>query len=68
LANNLELRVLNEEIQITKNEVIARQGAYLPFVTIGGGGGLDGVDDDPEERAHVGLDKLAAFLRERRRE
>ena len=41
LANNLELRVLNEEIQITKNEVITRQGAYLPFVTIGGGGGLD---------------------------
>lgn len=41
LANNLELRVLNEEIQIAKNEVLARQGTYLPFVTIGGGGGLD---------------------------
>lgn len=41
LANNLELRVLNEEIQIAKNEVLARQGTYLPFVTIGGGGSLD---------------------------
>ena len=41
LANNLELRVLNEEVQIAKNEVMARQGTYLPFVTIGGGGGLD---------------------------
>lgn len=41
LANNLELRKLNEEVQVAKNEVIARQGAYLPFVTLGGGGGLD---------------------------
>jgi len=41
LSNNLELRKLNEEVQVAKNEVMARQGTYLPFVTIGGGGGLD---------------------------
>lgn len=41
LADNLELRVLNEDVQVAKNEVLARQGAYLPFVTIGAAGGLD---------------------------
>jgi outer membrane protein, multidrug efflux system len=37
LANNRELRILNEEVQIASNDVLARRGAYLPFVTAGGG-------------------------------
>ncbi len=37
LAGNQELRILNENIQIASNEVLARRGAYLPFVTAGGG-------------------------------
>jgi NodT family efflux transporter outer membrane factor (OMF) lipoprotein len=37
LGGNQELRILNENIQIASNEVLARRGAYLPFVTAGGG-------------------------------
>lgn len=32
MAGNRELKILNEEIQIAGNEVMARRGAYLPFV------------------------------------
>jgi NodT family efflux transporter outer membrane factor (OMF) lipoprotein len=35
LDGNQELRILNEEIQIASNEVLARKGEYLPFVTFG---------------------------------
>jgi NodT family efflux transporter outer membrane factor (OMF) lipoprotein len=37
VVGNQELRILNENIQIASNEVLARRGAYLPFVTAGGG-------------------------------
>jgi multidrug efflux system outer membrane protein len=40
LAGNQELRILNEDIQVASNEALARSGAYLPFVTAGGGAGL----------------------------
>src|SRR6185295_14727201 len=32
---NRELMVLNEEVEIARNEILARRGAYLPFVTYG---------------------------------
>ncbi len=35
LAGNQELKMLNEDVQIARNEVLARSGAYLPFVTFG---------------------------------
>lgn len=35
LAGNRELKMLDEEVQIAGNEILARQGAYLPFVTFG---------------------------------
>lgn len=41
LAGNQELKILNEEVQIARNEILARRGAYLPFVTIGAGAGLN---------------------------
>jgi NodT family efflux transporter outer membrane factor (OMF) lipoprotein len=41
LANNRELKILDEEVQIAQNETLARQGAYLPFVGFGAGVGLD---------------------------
>ena len=57
VANNRELKVLNEDVQIAGNEVLARSGAYLPFVSVGAGAGLDrasrftlegaGILDDP---------------------
>jgi NodT family efflux transporter outer membrane factor (OMF) lipoprotein len=40
LAGSQELRIRSEEVQIASNEILARRGAYLPFVTIGGGAGL----------------------------
>ena len=40
LAGNQDLRILNENVRIASNEVLSRQGAYLPFVTAGGGASL----------------------------
>jgi NodT family efflux transporter outer membrane factor (OMF) lipoprotein len=40
LSSNQELKILNEEVQIARNDILARQGAYLPFLTVGGGGGV----------------------------
>ncbi len=41
LVSNRELKILEQEVQIAGNEVLARQGAYLPFVGFGAGGGLN---------------------------
>ena len=43
LRNNQELNITTQEIQIANNEILARQGAYLPTVNIGGGGGAEKV-------------------------
>lgn len=37
---NRELRILDQEVQVAGNEILARRGAYLPFVTIGGRAGM----------------------------
>ena len=57
LVGNRELKILNEEVQIAGNEILARSGAYLPFVTVGASAGLNrfsrftlegaGIRDDP---------------------
>ena len=57
LVGNRELKILNEDVQIASNEILARPGAYLPFVTLGAGAGLNrssrftlegaGMSDDP---------------------
>jgi outer membrane protein, multidrug efflux system len=41
LVDNRELKVLNEEVVIAGNEVLARSGAYLPFITVASGAGLN---------------------------
>jgi NodT family efflux transporter outer membrane factor (OMF) lipoprotein len=41
LAGNQELRILYEDVQIARNEVLGRSGAYLPFVFIGGSAGME---------------------------
>ncbi|MFO0948982.1 MAG: TolC family protein [Planctomycetota bacterium] len=41
LVGNQELKILAQEIQIASNEVLARRGAYLPFVGIGAGASAD---------------------------
>lgn len=41
LTSNQQLMILGEDIEIANNELLRRRGAYLPFVTIGAGAGLD---------------------------
>jgi NodT family efflux transporter outer membrane factor (OMF) lipoprotein len=41
LKNNQELNIFLQELEIAKNEAYARSGAYLPFIDLGGGAGLD---------------------------
>lgn len=41
LANNQELNITLQEIEISKNEVMARKGEYLPFLNFGAGAGPD---------------------------
>lgn len=41
LSNNQELNIILQEINISKNEIRARKGEYLPFVNIGAGAGTE---------------------------
>jgi outer membrane protein, multidrug efflux system len=41
LVGNRELKIMNEEVQVARNEVLARSGAYLPFVTGGANASLN---------------------------
>src|SRR6185437_7354758 len=41
--NNQQLNITQQDIQIAKNMVRARKGAYLPFVSVGAGLGVDKV-------------------------
>ncbi|MBK1895589.1 TolC family protein [Chryseobacterium paridis] len=43
LKNNQELNIVLEEIEISKNEIKARKGEYLPFVGLKAGAGMDKV-------------------------
>ncbi|MEE4185729.1 MAG: efflux transporter outer membrane subunit [Gammaproteobacteria bacterium] len=43
IANNQELNILMQEIAIARNEVDARAGEYLPFVSLGAGAGTEKV-------------------------
>jgi multidrug efflux system outer membrane protein len=40
LQNNQELNITMQEIQIS-NEILARRGEYMPFVTLGGAAGVE---------------------------
>ena len=53
LVGNQELRILNENIQIASNEVLARRGAYLPFVTAGGSPGVTKISSFTPEGAGI---------------
>ncbi|ARS35513.1 TolC family protein [Pontibacter actiniarum] len=43
LSNNQELNITLQEIEISRNEVRARKGEYLPFVGLKGAAGVDKV-------------------------
>lgn len=40
VGNNRELKTLEEEIQVARNDILARRGAYLPFVGFVGTAGM----------------------------
>ena len=41
LHHNQELNIMMQEIEMSKNEVMARKGEYLPFLNFRGGAGPD---------------------------
>ncbi|GAB3931640.1 TolC family protein [Mucilaginibacter myungsuensis] len=43
LKNNQELNITLQEVEVSKNEIKARKGEYLPFVGVRAGAGLDKV-------------------------
>lgn len=43
LQNNQELNITMQEIEISRNEIRARKGEYLPFIGLKAGGGVDKV-------------------------
>ena len=43
LQNNQELNITLQEIEISKNEIRARKGEYLPFIGLKGGAGVEKV-------------------------
>lgn len=43
LHNNQELNITLQEIEISRNEIQAKKGEYLPFVNLGGGAGVEKV-------------------------
>ncbi|MCB0330660.1 MAG: efflux transporter outer membrane subunit [Bdellovibrionales bacterium] len=45
LQQNQELRIFSQQILIAQNEILARQGAYLPSVELGADAGLDKVGE-----------------------
>jgi len=72
LNGNQELRILAEEVQAASAAILGRQGAYLPFVTIGGNAGLGkisnftlegaGLQDDPFRPGQYLPNPLPNFL------
>jgi NodT family efflux transporter outer membrane factor (OMF) lipoprotein len=58
LVGNQELRILNENLRITSNEIQARIGAYLPFLTAGGGASLNKVSSFTLEGAAIRDDEF----------
>lgn len=41
LNNNLELKIIQQRIEIDKNEILAKKGEYLPFLNLKAGAGAE---------------------------
>ena len=52
LENNQELNILLQEIDIAENEIMAREGEYLPRVGIGVGAGIEKVGEFTSQGAN----------------
>lgn len=71
LLNNQELSIMMQEIEMSKNEVMARKGEYLPFLNFRGGAGperagkytWDGFsEDDLKEHPEKGPKYIGDFM------
>lgn len=49
LLHNQELQIINQELEISKNEIMARRGEYLPFLRL---------------KANAGVDRASSFTRD----
>lgn len=59
LSRNQELNIMLQEISIAKNDIRARKGAYLPFVDMGGGIGLEKVGRYTSQGASDATNQIA---------
>ena len=62
LKNNQELNILEQEINIANNEIMARQGEYLPKFNAEDGGGVEKIErfstenaNNPTKFSHLGI-------------
>jgi len=53
LTGNLEQKILAQDAQIAANEILARRGTYLPFISFGGGAGLSKISGFTAEGASI---------------
>ncbi len=58
LQKNQELNIMLQEIQIAKQEIRARKGAYLPFVNAGGRAGIEKVGKYTSQGASDAMDNI----------
>lgn len=58
MDGNRELKILNEEVRVAANEVLARSGAYLPFLTAGPLVGLERPSNRTLEGAALRVDEF----------
>lgn len=71
LKNNQELNIIMQEIEMSKNEVMARKGEYLPFLRLGAGAAgvkagkytWDGIsEEDLKNNSEKGRKYIGEFL------
>jgi outer membrane protein, multidrug efflux system len=53
VEGNRELKILNEDVQVSRNEILARSGAYLPFLSLGANTGLNRFSRFTEQGASI---------------
>ena len=58
VANNRELKILEMEVRAANYEILSRSGAYLPFMTLGAGWGLDRASNRVIEGAAIRDDEF----------
>lgn len=57
LVRNRELKILEQEVHVAANEILARSGAYLPLVSAGAAAGLDRASNRSLEGAALRVDE-----------